>query len=46
MEPVLHMASHYKILTFIDGTVGHIVVTSDIMLLTKGEGSHLLANGR
>ena len=33
--------------TFIGGTVGHVFCDcSDIMLLFKGEGPHLLANGR
>ena len=33
--------------TFIGGTVGHVFCDcSDIMLLIKGEGPHLLANGR
>ena len=47
VELVLHVASHYKILTFIGGTVGHVFCDcSDITLLIKGEGPHLLANGR
>ena len=47
VEPVLHMASHYQILTFIGGTVGHVFCDCyDITLLTKGEGPHLLATGR
>ena len=36
-----------QILTFIGGTVGHVFCDcSDITLLIKGEGPHLLANGR
>ena len=46
MEPVLHMASCYQILTFIGGTVALFFVTYDSTLLTKGEGPHLLATGR
>ena len=47
LEAVLHAASHYKILTFIGGTVGHVFCDcSDITLLIKEEGPHLLANGR
>ena len=43
----LHMASHYQILTIIGGTVGHVFCDCyDNTLLTKGEGSHLLATGR
>ena len=39
VEPVLHAASLYKILTFIGGTVGHVFCDcSDITLLIKGEG--------
>ena len=42
---ILHTASCYKILTFIGGTVGHVFCDcSDITLLIKGEGPHLLAN--
>ena len=43
---VLHVASHYQILTFIGGTVGHVFCDLNITLLTKGEGPHLLATGR
>ena len=47
MEPVLYTVSHYKILTFIGGTVGHVFCDCpDITLLIEGEGPHLLANGR
>ena len=47
MEPILHVASCYKILTFIGGTVGHVFCDcSDITLLIKGEGPHLLTDGR
>ena len=38
--------THYGFLTFIGGIVGHVFCDSyDIMLLTKGEGPHLLATG-
>ena len=41
VERILHVTSHYQILTFIDGTVGHVFCDCyDIMLLTKGEGPH------
>ena len=44
---VLHMASHYQILTSIGGTVSHVFNDCyDNTLLTKGEGPHLLATGR
>ena len=47
VEPVLHAASCYKILTFIGGTVGRdLCDCSDITLLIKGQGPHLLANRR
>ena len=47
VEPILHVASCYKILMFIGGTVGHVFCDcSDITLLIKGEGPHLLTDGR
>ena len=47
MEPILHATSQYKILTFIGGTVGHVFCDCfDITLLIKGEGPHLLTDGR
>ena len=47
VEPILHVASCYQILTFIGGTVDHVFCDCyDITLLTKGEGPHLLATGR
>ena len=47
VEPVLHMASLYLILTSIGGTVSHVFNDCfDNTLLTKGQGPHLLATGR
>ena len=41
-EPKLRMACHLQVLTFINGTVSHVLYGyCDIMLFTEGEGPHL-----